>query len=169
MSGKCQKSAEATHPPIAAKNMSPRTNRPSSSASAERSAFAAMLAPAQNVATAVPTIHPDPVISPNNRCPFDRRATANPSETQSVTPVSTTMHPAHKNIIDEDGKGRFGMGHGWGRTILSGEVTSKLGRVAESLAYAVYALGNYLLRVGDRTELAGVTFQNCHLPLAQQA
>ena len=57
--------------------MSPLTSSPSSVAASPASRRAA----AQNVATEVPTMHPEPVISPSNLWPFEQRITTLPSET----------------------------------------------------------------------------------------
>lgn len=84
---------KCTNPATAASNMSPRTSLASSCALVDRASAAVRLAPAQNVATDVPTIHPDPVILPSNGLPLDSLITVSPSEIQSVTPVSTMMHP----------------------------------------------------------------------------
>lgn len=87
-----------TNPPTAATSISPLTSMPSSAASLARSAAFSILAAAQKIATHVPTMQPEPVISPSRGCPLDRRTTVDPSETQSVTPVKTTMHPTAKVV-----------------------------------------------------------------------
>lgn len=69
-----------THPPTAATSMSPRASFASSAVSGARRLAAAELAPAQKVATAVPTMHPEPVISPRSGWPFERRTTVVPSD-----------------------------------------------------------------------------------------
>lgn len=55
--------------------MSPLTSNPSSPIAASSRAVA------QNVATEVPTMHPEPVISPSSLCPLEQRMTTFPSET----------------------------------------------------------------------------------------
>ena len=84
----------ATYPPIAATSISPLVSRPLSAL--EPLAIADMLIPAQNVATEVPTIHPEPVISPKSEWPLDSLMTVLPSEIQSVTPVRTITQPMRR-------------------------------------------------------------------------
>lgn len=72
---------ETTNPPAAAINISPLANLPSSFSLWVSSACSLKLTPAQKVATQVPTMQPEPVISPNSGCPFDSFRTVYPSET----------------------------------------------------------------------------------------
>jgi hypothetical protein len=64
-----------TNPPIAALSMSPFTSVSSFRGSLLEAAAA------QKTATHVPTIHPEPVISPRSLCPLSSFTTVKPSET----------------------------------------------------------------------------------------
>ena len=94
-----------THPAIVATNILPSASGFEGTFS--DSALEAILNAPQNVATEVPTIQPDPVISPKNGWPFFRRTTRLPSDTQSTTPVMPMMLPRYPRTGEETQKIRF--------------------------------------------------------------
>lgn len=77
-----------SYPPMAAINISPCTKRRPVSFLSPR-----LFAAAQNVATLVPTIQPDPVICARSLSPFDKLTVTVPSDIQSVSPVIAMIQP----------------------------------------------------------------------------
>lgn len=88
-----------TDPPTAPISMSPLTSFASSGPGLVPGAVARSEAPAQNVATQVPTTHPDPVISPSILWPFSNCTTTAPSDIQSVGPVMTATQPLRRVLL----------------------------------------------------------------------
>jgi hypothetical protein len=109
---------------------------------------------------------------PRSACPLCSAAATTPSETQSVTPVRTTMHPVRdgrQHACVATGAMEWREGREDGRlTVLARERADERGGVGEAGADAVDAFGGDLGRAGDRGEFAGVALQDSRLPCAEQ-